>query len=241
MQIDELFGKYALGVVRAEDYIAWAEQQLTAGIESPSLPVLAGMDLVRPLDSIEVYEWFQKVTKELGIDWPDDSDALQTYSEILCRQIVDGTIPPASGLTQLARLYPASDYTEGIFALWDSLEEDICLTFSDYGAIFNTGLTRDNSDEYIRNVARQYLKLAQLNLPDDFFQLVYCQGCSSIQQTETVRIDKSSLSEKLYRLIYDDNNATWEVRCAGCGSRNLQSMNDYAGRENFLAFLQEEK
>ena len=60
MELNELFGKYALGTIRPEDYITWAEQQLIAGIDSPSLPVLAGMDLTRPIDSIEVYEWFAR-------------------------------------------------------------------------------------------------------------------------------------------------------------------------------------
>lgn len=234
MEINELFGKYVLGTIRPEDYILWAEQQMLAGVDSPSLPVLAGMDLARPIDSIEVYEWFRKVTGELNIDWPEEHAALQRYSEILCQQILDGQLEPNHGLSSLAKLYAANDYSGGLYAIWDCLEEDISLLYSEYGAIFNTGLTKDNTADYIRNAARQYLQLSRLELPENFFQLVHCLGCDSIQPTKTVRIDKPWMPEKLYRLIYDDKGLSWELRCANCGSRDLKSMNDYAGREAYL-------
>lgn len=236
MEINELFGKYALGTIRPEDYIAWAEQLLTTGIESPSLPVLAGMDLNRPVDSIEVYECFRKVTTELGIDWPDESAALQRYSEILCQKILEEKIEPGHGLSSLAKLYAANDYSGGLYATWDCLEEDISLLYTEHGAIFNTGLTEENRDDYIRKVARQYLQLIQLQLPENFFERVFCQNCKSIQPTRTVRIDKPWMPERLYRLIYH-KGPTWELRCIDCGSRNLQSMNDFAGRANYLEII----
>lgn len=236
IQIDELFGKHALGTDRPQDYIAWAVQQLVAGVESPALAILAGLDLSGPVDSAEVRQWFGKVTDELGLEWPDEEQSLRVYSRLLCRQILSEALTPDEGLTRLSKIWPATGYTQQMYAIWDELGEDISLLDTSIGPIFNSGLSAANSDDYIRKVAAQFLRLLGSELPDDFFRLVYCRDCRQIDQPETTRVALPWLPERLYRLIFRRGPA-YEWACAGCGSKELLTMRDYVGREKFLESL----
>ncbi len=232
MTLDELFGKYALGVIRPEDCISWAEEQLARGIESDSLPILAGLDGRQPLFSVEVGEWFQKVLREMDLPWPDPDDALRRYSLLLCEKILAGQILPSEGLALLSRLWRASDYQEPLYALWDELEEDISL-LPRYGPIFNSGLTETNVDDTIRKVARQYLLLAATELPERFFHLGFCEKCHVLAEPGRVRVRWPWLPEKLYRFLFK-RGPSWQLACAGCGSKKLLMMSDCEGRARYL-------
>jgi len=236
LSLDELFGRHALGSDRSQDYIAWAEQQLLAGAGSEALITLAGLDLGGSVDTDEVLQWFARATAELGVAWPDDEQALRNFSGWLCRHILSGALTPDEGLTRLSRIWQATGYTQHLYAIWDELGDDIDLLDTGYGALYNRGLSLDNSDDYIRKVASQFLRLLGSELPDQFFSLVYCQKCQHIARPRTVRLHVPWLPEKLYRRIFR-RGPTYQLACSGCGSKDLLTMRDYAGREKYLAEL----
>ena len=168
MEIVELLGKRALGRDRPEDYISWAEEQLVAGVDSENLPILASMDFAKPIDPVEVRECFRQVVTELGLDWPETEDCIKQYADIVCRQLVDGSMDCRTGVEILAGLYGASDYKEYLYLYWLYLDEDISLLDTEYGAIFNYGLTKANVGDYVKQVAEQHLRLSKIDLPKEF-------------------------------------------------------------------------
>lgn len=232
MNVEELFGRYATGIDKPEDYIKWAEEQLLAGSNSVNMAILAGLDVEKPIDTQEVREYFSRCMRELCIEWPDQKSAHRRYSEVLCRKILDDELNPQVGLSTLAQLYRSSGYSE-LYALWDELEEDISLMETGYGPIFNVGVHKDNVDEYIKKVATQYLTLLAMNLPSNFPRLAYCSQCGHIAEPINKRVDKPWLPEKIYRLLYR-KGPTYMMVCGSCRSVGLVSMRAYEGREKYL-------
>jgi hypothetical protein len=141
---------------------------------------------------------------------------------------------PQTALSLLAKLFRASGYSNLLYAIWDELEEDISSLDTDYGPIFNIGITRDNANEYIKKVAAEYLTISLMDLPSNFFNLTYCSECHLIAEPSKKRIDKPWLSEKIFRLLFR-RGPSYKLICRRCGSENLISMRAYEGREKFLS------
>jgi hypothetical protein len=233
MDIEELFGRHAIGIDRPEDYIKWAEEQLASGVNSVNIAILAGLDLEKPVDTREVREYFSKSLDELGVPWPEGREAQRMYAERVCRKIMNDELPPQQGLAVLSRLFRASGYSDQWFALWDELAEDVSSLETEYGAIFNIGITKNNVNEYIRKVAAQYLTLRSMDLPSNFFGLASCAKCGLIAEPVRKQIEKSWV-EKLYRVLYK-RGPSFMLVCSRCGSGEILSMSAFEGREAYLS------
>lgn len=234
MCIDELMGRRAVGSDRPEDYIAWAVECLAGGSSSENVAILAGLDLETPVDSQEVRRYFQKACRELGIDWPDKRVALRRYSEWLCRRLASGELDPAQGVTQLARLYPASDYSEALYSIWYELDDDLSSVEDGYGSLYNLGLTPEDADEFIRQVAAQYLQLLSVDLPPNFFHLAHCSACQAIHEPIAKRID-APWWLRVVSLFVRRRRPEYELICSQCGSRDIRYMYDFDARQAYLA------
>jgi len=234
MCLDELMGRRALGSDRPEDYIAWAVECLAGGSSSENVAILAGLDLETPIDKQEVHKYFQKACRELGIEWPDKKVALRRYSEWLCRRLASGELDRAQAVSQLARLSPASGHLAP-YRIWEELEEDLWLMEDGGGlALFNRGLTLENTDEFIRQVAAQYLQLLAIDLPQNFFHLAYCSGCQAIHEPVAQRIDAPWWS-RVTSLFVRRRRPEYEMICHQCGSREIRYMYDFDARRAYLA------
>ena len=169
--------------------------QLTGGVESEHLILLAGLDL-EPVDKPEVLACFEKACEELGLKWPDEKQALWDYALLVCKNIIHQTISPLDGLAELSGLWSLSDYEDERFCLWDELAEDISLLDGDYGPIFNIGLHAGNIDDYIRRQAAQFICLAEMELPTGFSRCCYCRSCGAFGRPESARIRSALGSRK---------------------------------------------
>ena len=79
-----------------EDYVKWALDALEAGWDTPSLRILAGLNLTSPLADIEPY--FLSVLKELSIEEPAPDEMPLHYLRYVCRAIMTRTITPDQGI-----------------------------------------------------------------------------------------------------------------------------------------------
>lgn len=233
MRIEELAGRKALGIDMPEDYVNWAVECLAAGSSSESVAILAGLDLDRPVDSEEVHKYFQRACGELGIEWLDKQAALKRYARWLCEELVAERAGPTESLLQLAELFSASGYSEGLYALWEGLDEDLAQLDDGRGAIFNSGFTRGNADAYIRQVAAQFLRLLSIDLPKNFFGLAYCSACEAIENPVARKISSRWLP-RIFSAFLSPRRAENELVCAHCGSRDILHMHDYHARQIFL-------
>ncbi len=82
--------------------VHWAGLALERGDDSRSLRVLAGCDSRSDFDDIE--ELFRRACDELGIDEVEKHNVIRRFAARSCRAIVDGTMPPRSGLCTLLKI-----------------------------------------------------------------------------------------------------------------------------------------
>lgn len=221
-----------MGTAYPEDYTTWAMEMLEKGSDSENLAILAGLGYEKNADSEEIKEYFYKSLKDLGLELPTQENSILDYAKYICSEIVGGNISPENGLAILDGLYSKSDY-EPIYSIWDELSEDIWMVNDREGSIFNTGLTKENIDQYIVQVAEQFIKLTEIELPESFFRLTVCRKCGYIGENGLVRIDKPWMPENLYRLIYK-RSPTMKPVCSKCGEEFPLGMADYVAREEYL-------
>lgn len=227
-----LAGKRALGQAQPEDYTDWAEGLLGENVESVNVAILAGMGLEKSPNYWDVEFYFRAALDDLGLALQSEREAVLAYAAQICEQVVSGDLPPQAGLQTLGRLYADTNY-QAIYSIWDFLNEDMWHINEGDGAIFNTGLNKFNQDEYIRNVAAQFIELTRVPLPENFFRLCVCASCGHIGESALERIDKSWLPEKIHRLIYRRGIVQREV-CTKCGAPFPGNMRDYEARKQYL-------
>jgi hypothetical protein len=235
MNFTNLAGKIVLGTAHSEDFTGWAMEMLEKGFDSENLAILAGLSFEKNPDSEEIREYFYKSLKDLGLELPTEENSILSYAKYICSEIVAGNISPQNGLSILDGLYSKSDY-EPIYSIWDELSEDIGMVNDREGCIFNTGITRENIDQYIVKVAEQFIKLTEIELPERFFWLTVCRKCGYIGENKLIRMDKPWMPEKLYRKIYR-RGPTMKPVCSKCGKEFPLGMGDYVAREEYLKSL----
>jgi hypothetical protein len=119
-----LLSKRALKRVTGQDYVDWAVRALMDGFDSPSLAILAGLDIgcaasQLPIDHFEAHDYFLRVVRELALPIPDielalslpdvwaivpfpyDETALRRHLDELAEQIREGVIDPVIGVQRI--------------------------------------------------------------------------------------------------------------------------------------------
>ncbi|SDU21599.1 hypothetical protein [Halopseudomonas salegens] len=233
MKFELLTGKRALGTAYSRDYTEWAESLLYEDVDSENVAILASMGCERDPDSEEIEKYFLKSIRDLDLTLPSEKDGLRRYAKALCEQIVSGDLEPEKGVSILETFYSRSDY-EAIYSIWDELSEDLWMVSDRDGCIFNTGLSTENKNEYIKGVAAQFIELLEMQLPERFFQLSACPACGHIGESESEVIDKPWLPDKLFRLIYN-RGQTQRAICSRCKRPFPNNMSDYEGRKQYLS------
>ncbi len=235
MDLTRLLGQKALGQAQAHDYTNWAEELLAQNADSANVAILASLGLDKYPDAWEVEFYFKAALDDLGLPLPSDEEAMRAYARLICAQVVSGSTPPSEGLGALARIFIDSGY-RALYSIWGELKEDMVIVNERGFALFNTGLTGANRDDYIRNVAAQFIELTKVSLPDGFFRLSVCFSCGHLGASAHERIEKPWLSEKLFRLVYRRGPAQKPV-CAKCGAPFPRQMSDYEARRRYLDTL----
>lgn len=92
----------AAGELSGEEMVDWAVDALSAGFDSPSLRVLAGLmpseALVRDAEPI-----LRQAVRELGIQVPDLEAMRRAYVPIVCRALLQGDLSPTEAAELIHR------------------------------------------------------------------------------------------------------------------------------------------
>ena len=153
------------GEMCEQDYVASAVLALMDGFDTPSLVILAGLDL-SPSNPGERNEYFRKSIQELGIDILDSEDnILVRFSGLLCKGLLWGEIDPKDALSMLASYNVWSSYSEPLFGVWASVDDEIDLLNAGIGPLDDNYVNETIQNEYIKKVAEQYIALLETRLP----------------------------------------------------------------------------
>lgn len=227
-----LLAKRALATARVNDFSNWAENLLSQGCDSENVAILAGFcDCNAGLYEVEAY--FKKCVDELGLVLVENRAAIFEYAKNLAFDIDTGILDPRDGLEQLKDFWLVTDNDEPLYRIWDELAEDVCAVESGDAYLWNTGLSKENVDEFVAKVAKQFLQLSEINLPEHFFALCVCSQCGHIGKPQLKRLDLPWLPEKLFRLIYG-KAPVFKWVCGSCVKPDIKNMFDYEGREYYL-------
>jgi len=232
MNFEYLTGKIRFGTASSKDYTDWAEDMLQDGADSENVAILTGLGLDKAPDMEEIRFYFKKSISDLELELPTDEDCILNYARHICKEIVDGVMPPLNGLVILDGLYSISYYGP-IYSIWDELSEDIWMVSDNQASLFNTGLVKKNTEQYIVNVASQFIKLTEIELPEQFFNFGVCKKCGYIDEHTIERVDLPWMPEWLFILIFK-RGPTCRVVCSKCSEPYPLSMGNYVGREKFL-------
>jgi hypothetical protein len=88
------------GDLRSEDLPELGTDALVRGLDSPALRLLAGQS---PADVRDSRDLFARALVELGIDLPEYDAAVWSLVRLTARDIVDGTVTPATGANEIWR------------------------------------------------------------------------------------------------------------------------------------------
>ncbi len=92
-------GKVAMCSGGSEHKVSWAMSLLEQGVETEKLVILA--TLLKPLNEFEVDDYFNSVLTELGINRPNDDEAIEGYAKVFTKEVVDGRLSPESGASKI--------------------------------------------------------------------------------------------------------------------------------------------
>ena len=234
MEFNTLVAKQALGIAEAEDFSLWAEQLLSRGCDNQNVAILAGFGLEDTPDLQEVNVYFARCVDELGLSLPEVHRAIFIYAKDLATKITTGLLKPTTGLGLLKSLWLATDCYEPLYSIWYELAVDIYSLEHEDVYLWNTGLLKDNINDFIILIAEQFLRLCECeNLPENFLNLSACQQCGHVGLSQTKRTELLWLPEKVFWLLYG-RNPTVEDVCEQCGAAQLKGMRDYQGRALYL-------
>jgi len=145
----------------SDQVVDWAVLALMDGFDSHNLCILAGLDLGAFYPG-EKYDYFLRSIKDLGIDILDDMDnILVEFSGFVCQGLLSGEIDAKEALSILGGYFVLSNYSEPLFLIWYELSDEIDLVNAGYGSIYDNDVNQSNQNEYIKNVAEQYLALLE--------------------------------------------------------------------------------
>lgn len=105
-----LVSRRVCGGIVGQDYVEWAVGALMEDFDSPSLGILATLDIGGPVSQFEAREYFLKAVRELALpipdvelalSLPDDEAVLRQHLNELAEQISDGVIDPVTGFDRI--------------------------------------------------------------------------------------------------------------------------------------------
>ena len=238
MNIDRLVSKIAYGDIQPHDYSDWAESLLDQGIESGNILILASFGLEKNIDRYEIETCFEKCLSEFNIQLPDKNESLKIYAKLCCIEILKENTLPATAVNNLSRLAFLTEHEEPLFRIWDGLSEDIYfIENEEHGAIWNSGLTKENQDTYIREFAEQFLQLLELQLPINFWKLSYCKSCKNICESIIKIEEKQKPVTKIDFFEASTEQSSNYAVCAQCFTPYPIPMSNFIARKAYIEKL----
>lgn len=109
MRADELIFQWPKGSVHllsnrinstanSKDYIDWAVNALLDKFETPSLVLLAGLDLDKNISIFDAENYFEKCLQELKLSLPNDGTILRLHLSEISKNIAEEAINPIEGI-----------------------------------------------------------------------------------------------------------------------------------------------
>jgi hypothetical protein len=230
MKTDSLLLNRAFGTSSREQYVEWAVDQMVAGVDTPSLRILAGLNPQVDLDEVE--EFFQKAASEMGIHDTMPSRDLHRAADIIWRCYSDNELTEDRVIDLMARLYEKSEHQDSLFRVWYDIREELAMIGSGHEGCFYTPSALKDLRGLVQREWQLFKRAATVNLPEDFFHFIQCQRCGHVG---AARFTRRGLINRVRAVLpwIKRKPPLWPT-CSACGSYDYRSLSDPVVREEFI-------
>lgn len=173
--------------IKTQDYIDWANDLLESGCDASSIWDLAWCRWGVDVDPDQVERLFQSCIGELGLELPSDWYlALCAYSKYICERMLQGEISPWSCVQEMLTI--SDNHNEPyIHWIWIDLVDDLEARRTNAERVqFDGTLDLRDPEECIRAVARQFVALCSMPLPEKFPWIWCCDICQAVSEEDTL-------------------------------------------------------
>lgn len=211
----------------SQKYVDWAVDVLLADFESESLVILAGLD---GYDTEEKEKFFLKSIEELNIDIKkSDYELIEIYALFIATQVVENKLKVLEGLNIMLDIVRATDY-DAKYCQFSDIDEDIDYLNHCEQTIFNSGLRKNNIEEYVKNEFALLIEIEALELDNSIFEKAICDKCGLIENPK-LKNKRKLFAKTAYSI--------WV--CGNCGSDKIEHFNSQNGKKRIIEHLKEGK
>lgn len=209
----EILAERTLTQFDSKKLVDWAVNILKLGYESENLYVLAGLDY-ETTEERENYFW--KSVEDLKLDIEKSEDELiEKYAQVIANKAIRKEISIDYAFSQMLKIVSASDYNNRYIAFYEISEDLDYLTYEN-SVLFNSGLTLENSKEFILEELNIFNQMEDLKIPIEERSKCYCENCKNLTRPVT---------KTKYRLKKPFKFMVWT--CGLCSSENLKFSNNH--------------
>ncbi len=165
----------------SKKFVKWAVDVMELGYNSENLFILAGLDN----ESTEIREkYFWNTVNELKINVEkSDAELIQNYAKTIAKKVVMEEIDVDYAFKIMLRICSTTGYEER-YITFDLIEEDLEYLYYDNSTFFNSTITKENRNEYIKEEFRIFYEMENLNIPLKVRNLWYCKNCKALTKPE---------------------------------------------------------
>lgn len=204
----EILAEKALTQFDGKKLVYWAVSALELGYESENLCILAGLDHE---DTEEREEYFWKSIEDLKLDVEKTEDELiEKYAMTIANKAIKKEIGIDYAFSQMRKIVSATEYDRRYIAFYE-IDEDLDYLRYDNSVIFNSGLTIENSKDFILEEFKIFVQMENLKITLEERDRCYCENCKKLN----IPITKNKFQlKKPFRYM------VWS--CGICGSEKLK-------------------
>ncbi len=233
MNTDDLMLNRSLGTAFPDQYVDWAVQLLCDGSDTPSLRILAGLDLRFDTEEIEAY--FFKACQEMEINCAPRAKEPRRSLGLVRNSYERGNSSATTAIHMLARLYWQSDYTDHLLSVFYEIEEELSLKGTGLEGRFYPMEALDDLDLALRREFNLFEEAAQLDLPANFLRFIRCDQCGHIGEPVS---RYKTLKDRLKVLFPGSRPRPYQwPACTKCRSFSNKRMMNPDVRQEYFAQL----
>ena len=209
----EIYAERALTYFESKHLVTWAVNVVTLGYESDNLYILAGLDNAST-EEREIYFWKSIADLKLTIE-KSKEDLMENYALTIAKKAIRKEVSIEYAFGQMLKIVSASEYDDRDNPFYE-IDEGLDYLKYDNSTLFNTGLTLENSKEFILEEMKIFVEMESLNIPREQRNKCYCETCKNLT---------SPITKNKFQLKKPFRYTVWA--CGICGSDKLKYSSDH--------------
>lgn len=178
----EIYAERALTYFESKLLVAWAVNVLKLGYESDNLYILAGLDYAST-EEREIYFWKSIADLKLNIE-KSEEDLMRNYALTIAKKAIRKEVSIDYAFSQMLKIVSASAYNNKYMAFYE-IDEDLDYLRYSNSTLYNTGLTLENSKEFILEKMKIFVEMEDLTICSEEHAKCYCETCRNLNNPIT--------------------------------------------------------